>query len=840
MRRFARYSLAAVPLAAALCVGAISAQTRPPSPPPVQQDKRPPVQASPTQQAPTQPRALYQALNALRPDANRVYNVKSLTLRRDVINFTFEEGKIAFLKPLGGRITGLVFAGRGHAIAIPHDPGERRSLAHFTGVPILDQSFSRAYFRFDDGTAEEIAGELARAGETPATDTNFAENWDPIFANTNPWHSLRMLEDWLSTSPRPYFYAGILTDAAGMVDLMLDQRRDEQVLFGQPRRMPNGAIIYDVWASFRALDSSQTSGGAFAPVDYKIDTKIADDLSLDGTTAMRVKALQSGDRVLPLELSRRLAVENVKDANGTPLVYFQNEDLSKRQIERRGNDAVLVVLPAPVHEGEELRLQISYHGSVISDAGNGVEYVGEHETWYAHPAGLGDFASFDLSFRWPKRFTLVATGNRVEWHDDGDFESARWVSDVPFAVAGFNLGEYRSEIANASQPRIELYANHEIESAIVAHLQQQRPVVIPSRPGLPPFRTGGLDTAPPAPAPDPSVVLKSLGGQILDAIRFYESLNGPFPFGSLNISQIPGRVGQGWPGLVYLSTFAFLPAEAGQHTGITELSQEIAREIMPFHEVAHQWWGNVTTAESYRDVWIQEGMANYLAMLYADTRKPAGQQLNAWLERYRAELVAKAPQSGESVETTGPLTLGYRLGSSNDPQAYNTIIYGKGAWIMHMIREMLRDPAASDADAGFRRLLQSILTQYRFKPFSTADFQRAVEGQMTPSMDLEGDHTMNWFFGEWVKNTGIPEYSVQFETKLRRREFVVSGTLKQAKVDDLFTEAVPLYAERSGYKPERLGVVVTTGPETKFRFVSRFRPTRIAIDPDVTLLCTTK
>jgi Peptidase family M1 domain len=850
MLRFVQYSLGAVCLAAVVGVTGWAEQQAPiPARPSSQQapassqgqaKQASAVQESPERPVPTDPRGLYQALNALRPDPNRVYDIKLLTLRRDVLNFTFEDGKLAFLQSLGGRTTGLVFAGRGHAIAIPHDPGERRSLAQFTGVPILDQAFSRTYLRFDDDTAAEIAAELARAGDTATTDRDFAENWDPIFANTNPWHSLRIMEDWLSTAPRPYFYAGVLTNTQGMVDLVLDQRREEQVLFGQPRRMPSGALVYDVWASFRALDAPPTPTDAFVPVDYKVDTKIADDLSLDGTTTMDIKAMLGGDRIVPLELSRRLAVESVKDGNGAPLVYFQNEDLSKRQIQRRGNDTVLVVLKAPVQEGQQLRLEVSYHGSVISDAGNGVEYVGEHETWYAHPAGLGDFASFDLSFRWPKRFTLVATGNEVESHSEGDFETGRWVSGVPFAVAGFNLGEYQSEIANASQPRIELYANHEIESAILARMQQQqRPVVIP-RPGAVPFRTGQLDATPAPPPPDPSVVLKSLGGQILDAIHFYETFNGPFPFASLDISQIPGRVGQGWPGLVYLSTFAFLPAQIGQPTGITEESQELAREIMPFHEVAHQWWGNVTTAETYRDVWIQEGMANYLAMLYSDTRKPAEHRLNMWLERYRAELVAKAPQSDDSVETTGPLTLGYRLTSPNDPEAYSTIIYGKGAWVMQMIREMLRDPASKDPDARFRQLLQAILRQYRFKPFSTADFQRAVETQMTPSMDLEGDHTMNWFFGEWVRNTGIPEYSVEFEARLHRHEFVVSGTLKQAKVDDVFTAAVPLYAERSGRKPERLGIVITTGPETKFRFASRFRPTRIAIDPEMTLLCTTK
>ena len=799
-----------------------------------QQSGKPASAAAP---APTAPRALYQALNALRPDPSRVYNFKFLSLQRDVLSITLEEGKIAFVEPLGGRITGMVFAGRGHAIAIPRQPGERRSLAEFTGVPILDQAFSRAYFRFDDDTAQEIARELAKAGEQPTSDAEFTENWDPIFANTNPWHSLRIMEDWLSTAPRPYFYAGILSDTQGIVDLSVDQRREEQVLFGHPRRLEGGALAYDVWASFRGQDEPSDASETFVPVDFKIDTKIADDLSLDGTTIMDVKAVRGGDRIIPLELSRRLAVAGVQDGSGSPLVDFQNEDLSKRQIATRGDDTVLVVLPAPVSAGGVFRLQVSYHGSVIGDAGNGVEYVGEHETWYAHPAGLADFAPFDLTFRWPKRFTLVATGTEVEAHEEGDFESARWVSRVPFAVAGFNLGEYQTETANASDPRIRLYANQQLETAILARLEP-RPAPILPKSGVPELPAAVLDSAPLIP-PDPAAVLKHLGTQILDSIHFYEKLNGPFPFGSLNISQIPGTVGQGWPGLVYLSTYAFLPPEPEQRAGLTELSQQMAHEIMPFHEVAHQWWGNVTTAASYRDVWIEEGMANYLSLLYDESRKPAAHPLKTWLERYRSELLARAPGSSQDVEETGPLTLGYRLATATDPPAYNTVVYGKGTWVMHILREMLRDPASADPDARFRHLLQTILTQYRFKPLSTADFQEAVQQEMTPSMDLEGDHTMNWFFDEWVKNTGIPDYSVQFETRRLRRAFVVTGELRQADVGELFTAAVPIYGVRpAGRQVERLGVVLTTGRETKFRFVSRFRPLRLVIDPDLTLLCT--
>jgi aminopeptidase N len=158
---------------------------------------------------------------------------------------------------------------------------------------------------------------------------------------------------------------------------------------------------------------------------------------------------------------------------------------------------------------------------------------------------------------------------------------------------------------------------------------------------------------------------------------------------------------------------------------------------------------------------------------------------------------------------------------------------------MHMLHELLRDPTARDPDERFRGLLQSILTGYRFRALSTADFQHAVERIMTPSMDIEEDHSMNWFFDQWVRGTGIPHYSVQFQARPSKQGFMVTGKLLQGDVNDVFTEPVPIYASRSGEKPELLGVVVTTGPETHFHFTSRFRPGRLLIDPKLTVLCRT-
>jgi hypothetical protein len=48
---------------------------------------------------------------------------------------------------------------------------------------------------------------------------------------------------------------------------------------------------------------------------------------------------------------------------------------------------------------------------------------------------------------------------------------------------------------------------------------------------------------------------------------------------------------------------------------------------------------------------------------------------------------------------------------------------------------------------------------------------------------------------------------------------------------------VPLYANTGAGHPVQLGVVVVAGPETTFHFTTQAVPTKILIDPSMTLLC---
>jgi hypothetical protein len=803
------------------------------------------------------PRELLQKLNALRVDGEQVYRVREISLRRDAARFALDEGKLAFLVALDGRITGAVFTGQGRVIAMPRDPVEKRSLARFLGTPLLDESFSRAYFRFTDNTAEELRAQLSRASVQPFAEPTFAEDWNPVVANLNSSHSLRILTDLLAEEPQPYFYAGLAGDTSGSFDVLVDNRRTEQILIGQTR-FSEGVRYFDTWASFPREEGPATAA-LFVPLGYSIETTIHPARTLEGTTTVQLKAVRGGERMVPLELSRRLTVSGVTDEAGRALPFFQNEDAAPEEMLLRGNDALFIALPSAAAAGETLRLRIAYRGSVLSDAGNSVLFVGERGSWYTQIGGADHFVPFELSFRWPRPLTLVATGKKLEEREEGEWRVGKWKSEAPIPAAGFHLGEYVSGHAETDTWKLDFYANKQLEQ------------VVPERLGKPvaesPARTLSSMLIPPRiawpdPPPSSAALMSSIGERLAEAIRFNEKRMGPFPFERLAVAQIPGSFGQGWPGLLYFSRLSFLTPTEQSRAGIGKQMQDQFSELVPIREVAHQWWGNVVGWGSYRDQWIQEGLANYLALMFAESRQPG--ELAARLENYRSDLTTQE-SGGETPDEIGPLALGYRLRSSKSPGGYVQVVSPKAAWAFHMLRMMLRQSGAPpvakkmgatkspevfrEPDERFEKLLQALLANYRHRALTTADLQREVEKVMTPQMDLEGGKktpgrpgAMDWFFDEWVRGTGIPKYAVEFDVKPAGERFIVRGKLKQTGVPVSFIAPVPIYHEPrvAGGKPVLLGTVVTSGEETPFQFTVRVAPKMLLIDPNLTLLCFTE
>jgi len=786
------------------------------------------------------PHELYDAIKALRVDPSAVYHITSanrIELRRGDAVISFEEGALAFFTPLDGQTTGAVFSGRGHALAIPRDPVEKQQMGWFLGAPLLDQEFINAYMRFTDDTVEDLLRQFRAAQIAPQADVSIAGQWEPALARLNPVYTLRILFDKLSSDPKPCFYAGLDGAMTGPFDVVFDTQHEEQFLLGQPHKA-GGKTYYDIWASYR-VPGSPAPSPVFYALHYFIETAILPDDSLDATVGVRLHAETGTERVLTFQLSRALVIEKVSDERGESLPFFQNEGMSMQERSTRGTDYLHVVLPQPPARNQEFTLRFHYRGSVIQDAGNGVLFVGARESWYPRLGDNAEFAGYDFTLRWPRKLRLIATGLKLEEHEDGEFRVGHWRAEKPIAVAGFNLGDYASASVSSGSHTVDVYANRQLEEDLRNRISSNADVFPGASESIARAATGH-PLALPGPSPSPADALKQLGKEIDSSIHFYESFSGPFPFRNLSVSQIPGAFGQGWPGLLYISTFSFLPSLAQRQAGLTPTAQEHFTELVPYHEVAHQWWGSIVGWSSYRDQWINEAIANYLALLFADTKRIPDHNLHLWLARYRKQLVEKSPGSEEPVGKIGALVLGMRLSSSKAPSAYEDVIYSKGSWVIHMLREMLRQPGAKNPDARFMALLQKLAATYAQRALSTDDLRHEVESVMTHAMDLEGGRSMEWFFDEWVRGTGIPHYRVEFTSHRTEKGFVLRGKLIQSDVPHSFIANVPLFAAGVAGHDTFLGVVTATGPETPFQFTAETVPHRIVIDPRMTLLCTTE
>ena len=154
---------------------------------------------------------------------------------------------------------------------------------------------------------------------------------------------------------------------------------------------------------------------------------------------------------------------------------------------------------------------------------------------------------------------MAATGTTVDDRMDGDWRITHVKTDTPVRFAGFNLGNFQSVVQEHNGYRIELYANRRLEAALapkpVPAAMPPAEVPFPHRHAKPPDSA----TQPPLLVPpDPAGRMEQLTKSLLDTLDFMTEEFGPSPIRSLAITPIPGGFGQGFPGLVYLSTLAYL------------------------------------------------------------------------------------------------------------------------------------------------------------------------------------------------------------------------------------------------------------------------------------------
>jgi hypothetical protein len=778
---------------------------------------------------------LYRALRESGLDLTKVYRVRDLTFNRQELHFALNDGWLILGEEVAGRVTAAFFIGDGEVLLIPPDLRERSSLGLFLNAAVLEEKITSAYFRFFDPQFVPDLEPGLRKAENPEI-TAKANSAAKELARTD---ALRLLMAYLntpagSTHPPRFLHARVVGVNHGNFDVFYDESAQEQIAIGQVSYAPGGAAFYNVWTSFtsRAFQEqkvSATAGLEVLPQAFRVRVNVHPPDSLDGDAELNVEVLKPDTRGIILELSRNLKVSLVT-CDGQPVEFLQNEAVEGTGIAREGNDLVAVILPRAAARGEHHTLRFVYSGSVLSDAGNGLLYVGSRGNWYPN-VGL-NMAAFDLEFENPSDWTLVATGKRTAEQTSGGKETSHWVSEKPIPVAGFNLGHYRELDLQADNVKVEAFAAPGVETSFPTTTQT---IVEPILPGRNPQQRRTVEIPLPKPKPTGQAVLNEAGS----TIDYLSPRIGTFPYSTLALTQMPGALSQGWPGLVFLSSYVFVPQEMRGKAASSDFDRVLFDRLMTPHEIAHQWWGDSVYWTTYHDKWISEALANYCAMLSFERESP--KDFKTVLSFYRAHLAEKGEQDKANREA-GPVTLGNRLNSSIFPAGYDLVAYGRGTWLIHMLREFLRDgnrASGENADQLFFAVLRKLQKDYSGKQMSTTDMQRAFESVLPRSLYYDGKPSLDWFFDGWVNGTAMPRYELS-GVHIDRKGAAIRATgkvLQKGAPSDLIT-AVPIYAELSRGDLRFLARVFADGDETQFTLTVPPTTRKLVIDPYGTILTT--
>ncbi|PHK29800.1 aminopeptidase, partial [Nostoc linckia z16] len=236
---------------------------------------------------------------------------------------------------------------------------------------------------------------------------------------------------------------------------------------------------------------------------------------------------------------------------------------------------------------------------------------------------------------------------------------------------------------------------------------------------------------------------------------------------------LESEIGVKYPWDIYrqVPVFDFLYAGM-ENTTSTIFSQDFVVDSIGFndrtyinvnaHELAHQWFGDLVTAQSSKHHWLQEGFATYYALL-------AEKELFGD-DHFQYELYEMAERLQQASETDTIPVL--------NEKASSLTFYQKGAWALHVLHERVGHEA-------FRKAVKSYLEKYAYKTATTDDF--IAEVNRVSSYDTAG------WKARWLESGSFP---VTEALELLSKNEFMQLYLKVGDLDSKrFAEKKPIYMQ---------------------------------------------
>jgi len=275
-----------------------------------------------------------------------------------------------------------------------------------------------------------------------------------------------------------------------------------------------------------------------------------------------------------------------------------------------------------------------------------------------------------------------------------------------------------------------------------------------------------------------------------DMIDFCETRYGVYPF----LGEKYGHAEILWPGAMEHQTVTSI--------GSASLDGQGTHDWLVMHELAHQWFGDSLTPETWADIWLNEGFATYAESLWFD-----------YTEGFQAYLRHLVDNRNEDEwASQGPVY---------DPMPVfpGRVIYDKGAWILHSLRGRI-------GDAAFFSLMED---------WATGPSRRdgtVVTQEFIDLAGVYGGEPLDAFFWPYLKETVLPQIVFDYEIRDGNAGAGtgLTVTLRQNQ-GPLFDNVFPLVVETVGGSAIRKIPLSTRGTTVEFEFPEAV--TGVQLDPDM-------
>ncbi len=225
------------------------------------------------------------------------------------------------------------------------------------------------------------------------------------------------------------------------------------------------------------------------------------------------------------------------------------------------------------------------------------------------------------------------------------------------------------------------------------------------------------------------------------------------------------------------------------------------------HELAHQWFGDKITCQSWEHIWLNEGFATYGEAIWQE-HTGGKTAYNAFIQN----LMQRAKNATGSIFVRN-VTNANEIFNSNRS-------YAKGAVVLHMLRGIVGD------DKFFQILRTYATSKYAYANATTEDFQSIVEAVMGQKLD--------YFFKEWIYGEGFPTYRYGWTYEQKPNNvYRINLTVKQNELSSeprFFTMPIPIQIKTA--VQDTTVIVFNNQAEQLFNIEVKGKPENITLDTD--------